>query len=86
MPAAGALRLHSHVALMHDLIGLLLGVLGPILAFVFMLTPLIVVHELGHFLAARKLGVNVPEFGIGFPPRIATFFKGAKTEIGRAHV
>ena len=81
MPAAGALRLHSHVALMHDLIGLLLGVLGPILAFVFMLTPLIVVHELGHLIAARKFGVNAPEFGIGFPPRIATFFKDAKTEL-----
>ena len=31
---------------------------------------LIFVHELGHFLAARKLGVGVDEFSIGFGPRI----------------
>ena len=31
---------------------------------------LIVVHEYGHFLVAKKNGVEVEEFGIGFPPRI----------------
>ena len=36
----------------------------PILAF------LIVIHELGHFFAARSVGVTVEEFGIGLPPRI----------------
>ena len=36
----------------------------PILAF------LIIVHELGHFFAARSVGVTVEEFGIGIPPRI----------------
>lgn len=30
---------------------------------------LVVVHEFGHFIAARKSGVVVEEFGIGFPPR-----------------
>lgn len=30
---------------------------------------LVVVHEYGHFLAARRNGVDVEEFGIGFPPR-----------------
>jgi len=30
---------------------------------------LVVVHEFGHFLAARRNGVEVEEFGIGFPPR-----------------
>src|SRR5262245_23855485 len=30
---------------------------------------LVVLHELGHFLAARRNGVDVEEFGIGFPPR-----------------
>ncbi len=30
---------------------------------------LVVVHEYGHFLAARRSGVDVEEFGIGFPPR-----------------
>ncbi len=39
---------------------------------------LIVVHEYGHFVAAKRNGVEVEEFGIGFPPKIAgkTFGKG----------
>ena len=32
---------------------------------------IIVVHEYGHFLAAKRNGVEVEEFGIGFPPKIA---------------
>ena len=31
---------------------------------------LMALHELGHFLAAKKCGVRVEEFGIGYPPRI----------------
>ncbi len=31
---------------------------------------LVVVHEFGHYLAARRGGVDVEEFGIGFPPRV----------------
>lgn len=42
---------------------ILLLVLGLI-----MFVGLVVVHELGHFLAARRNGVEVEEFGIGFPP------------------
>ncbi len=34
-----------------------------------MFIGLVVVHEYGHFLAARRAGVEVEEFGIGFPPR-----------------
>lgn len=34
------------------------------------LAVLIIVHELGHFFAARKCGVKVEEFGIGIPPRL----------------
>jgi regulator of sigma E protease len=30
---------------------------------------LVVIHEFGHFIAARRNGVEVEEFGIGFPPR-----------------
>jgi len=41
-----------------------------ILIFLFVLSILILVHELGHFIAAKKMGVKVEEFGIGFPPRI----------------
>mgnify|MGYP000542523149 CR=1 FL=1 len=39
------------------------------------LAILIIVHELGHFLSARALGVDVEEFGIGFPPRLVKLFK-----------
>lgn len=31
---------------------------------------LVLVHELGHFLVAKKIGVKVEEFGLGYPPRI----------------
>ena len=36
----------------------------------FSLITLIIIHELGHFLAAKKFGIKVEEFGIGYPPRI----------------
>src|SRR5690349_6712574 len=42
----------------------LLLILGLIL-----FVGLVVLHEFGHFLAARRNGVVVEEFGIGFPPR-----------------
>lgn len=35
----------------------------------FLFVGLVVVHEFGHFIAARRGGVEVEEFGIGFPPR-----------------
>src|SRR6478752_3426122 len=38
-----------------------------------MLVPLVVIHEFGHFLVARRAGVKVHEFGIGFPPRALTY-------------
>ncbi len=34
------------------------------------LVALMILHELGHFLLARKFGVRVEEFGLGYPPRI----------------
>ena len=45
-----------------------------IFQFVGALVALIIVHELGHFIASRALKVEVEEFGIGFPPRILTLF------------
>lgn len=41
-----------------------------ILIFIVMLVVLIVGHEFGHFIAAKLSGMKVPEFGIGFPPKI----------------
>nr|MDQ3044462.1 site-2 protease family protein [Chloroflexota bacterium] len=34
------------------------------------LMVLILVHEIGHFVTARMVGVKVEEFGIGIPPRV----------------
>lgn len=48
--------------------------------FVGALAALIIVHELGHFVVGRLLGVEIEEFGIGFPPRIATLFKAGGTK------
>lgn len=39
------------------------------LTVVLILVSLIIVHELGHFVAAKLFGVRVEEFGIGYPPR-----------------
>jgi regulator of sigma E protease len=44
------------------------------------LAVLIVIHELGHFVAARMLKVEVDEFGIGFPPRMITLFRAWGTQ------
>lgn len=42
-------------------------------AAIVVLGVLILVHELGHFLAARSIGVRVDRFSIGFPPRLLSF-------------
>jgi regulator of sigma E protease len=39
---------------------------------------LVVVHEWGHFIMARRNGVDVEEFGIGFPPKLATVYRDKK--------
>ena len=54
--------------------------LSALVAFVLVLIPAVIVHELGHFLAARAIGVSVLEFGIGFPPRVAKLFTWRETE------
>ena len=47
-----------------------------LLAFLFVLGVLIFVHELGHFLAARRLGVRVLVFSLGFGPKILKTKRG----------
>lgn len=44
--------------------------LVTILVFLVMLSVLVLIHELGHFLVAKKFGIKVEEFGLGFPPRV----------------
>lgn len=41
-----------------------------ILTFIVILSFLVFIHELGHFLVAKKFGMGVEEFGFGLPPRI----------------
>lgn len=45
-------------------------VLVSIVAFVLLLGVLVGIHELGHFATARFFGIQVEEFGFGFPPRL----------------
>ena len=40
------------------------------------LSVIVFFHELGHFYAARKFGVHVKEFAIGFPPRLKSVLRG----------
>ncbi len=49
--------------------------LFTLVAFLVMLGLLVLVHELGHFWTAIRLGIKVEEFGIGFPPRARVLFK-----------
>lgn len=50
-----------------------------ILIFLFILGILIIVHEFGHFIAAKKLGVKVEKFSLGFGPKLV-FKKKDQTE------
>lgn len=61
-----------------------------IIAFLVVLSVLVFVHELGHFLAARRFGAAADEFGLGFPPRLFGFYKSTsgtwKWKWGRGEV
>lgn len=56
---------------MQIFIGILIGL--------FTLMFLVTAHEFGHFIAARRNGVRVLEFGICFPPRLAAWVKDPET-------
>ncbi|OGM21765.1 hypothetical protein A2863_00110 [Candidatus Woesebacteria bacterium RIFCSPHIGHO2_01_FULL_38_9b] len=44
--------------------------ISSVIAFILVLSVLILVHEFGHFIMARRAGVWVEEFGFGLPPRV----------------
>ncbi|MDE1919536.1 MAG: site-2 protease family protein [Patescibacteria group bacterium] len=50
-----------------------------ILIFILVIVALIVVHEFGHFVAAKLSGMRVDEFGIGYPPRALTIAEAGET-------
>jgi regulator of sigma E protease len=47
-----------------------------ILAFLIVLVPLVLIHEFGHFIVAKMLGIGVPVFSIGFGPRLFGIRRG----------
>lgn len=56
------------------------NILGPVFGFIVGLIPLVVVHEFGHLIVAKLMGVWVTEYGIGYPPRIVKLFQWQETE------
>jgi regulator of sigma E protease len=50
-----------------------------IVLFLAILVVLVLVHEVGHFVIARRAKVRVHEFGVGFPPRAAVLRRGGET-------
>ena len=59
----------------------MISTLETLLAFAFVLGVLVFVHELGHFLAAKRVGIRVLKFQLGFNPTILSFQRG-DTEYG----
>ena len=56
-----------------------MDILLTIVAFLALIVILVLVHEIGHFAVAKWAGVAVQEFGVGFPPRIASVvFRGTR--------
>ena len=47
---------------------------------ILVLSLLVLLHELGHFLVAKLFGIHVEEFGIGLPPKALKLFKHKETE------
>lgn len=53
-----------------------MGAIENIIAFIFVLGVMVLIHELGHFLAARYFDVRVESFSIGMGPRLIGFRRG----------
>jgi regulator of sigma E protease len=51
-------------------------ILSTLITFAIILGLLVFVHELGHFIMAKRAGMRVEEFGFGFPPRLFGIRKG----------
>jgi len=51
-----------------------------IFAFIVVLIPLIIIHEFGHLIACKSVGISVLEFGLGFPPRVMKLFRWGETD------
>ena len=47
-----------------------------LIVFIIVIGALVFVHEAGHFVMAKRSGMRVDEFGLGFPPRLWSFTRG----------
>jgi len=47
-----------------------------VISFLFVLSVLVIIHEFGHFIAAKRLGVKVEKFSFGFGPKLLGIKKG----------
>ena len=56
------------------------NIIGPIIGFLLGLIPLILIHEFGHLLTGKLMGVWAHEFGVGYPPRIVKLFRWQETD------
>src|ERR1700680_323948 len=52
--------------------------IGSFFVFVLVLSVLVFVHEFGHFITAKRLGIHIEEFGFGFPPRLIGIVRDAQ--------
>jgi regulator of sigma E protease len=51
------------------------NIISTVVYFLLVLSVLVLVHEIGHFIFARRFGVRVEEFGLGYPPRALTLWR-----------
>ncbi len=52
----------------------------PVIIVILIISFLVIIHELGHFLAAKKAKITIEEFGLGYPPRIFKVFSHQGTD------
>ena len=57
-------------------INLVVEWIWPIAQFIIGLGAVVFVHELGHFLVAKKVGIQVDRFALGFGPKLIGFKRG----------
>jgi len=61
------------------MLGSVIGNVQSVIVFIAVLSILIVVHEWGHFITAKRLGIDVQRFALGFGPTIySRVYNGTK--------
>lgn len=56
-----------------------MNLIWSIISGLFVLNVVVIVHEYGHYVTAKRAGVYTPKFAIGFGPKILTFYKNEHT-------